>query len=128
MSNEVPRTTIGGRKTPIGREKEGDGGGGRSDLEKKELLQFQSALAALKCRIELDNAVNGNGASSELSMNALTAAARKATIAATIISNMIFSITDDESRHQTLPAADSESRTLRKMVRAWPNVQNGHGE
>mmetsp|Transcript_4491 Transcript_4491/g.10140 ORF Transcript_4491/g.10140 Transcript_4491/m.10140 type:complete len:1850 (-) Transcript_4491:1250-6799(-) len=56
-----------------------------SDLEKKELLQFQSALAALMCRMELDNAVNGSEASSELSMNALTAAARKATIAATTI-------------------------------------------
>ncbi|KAL7539490.1 hypothetical protein ACHAXR_012876 [Thalassiosira sp. AJA248-18] len=58
---------------------------GRSDLEKRELLLFQCALATSKCRMELENAaVNGSDEPSfEVSMDALTAASRRATIAAT---------------------------------------------
>jgi hypothetical protein len=52
-----------------------------SDLEKRELLHFQCALAASKCRIELDDAFVNNGAD-EPSVDALTAAARGATMAA----------------------------------------------
>lgn len=54
-----------------------------SDSEKRELLQFQCALATSKCRMDMYNAVKGSEPSSELSMDALTVAARKATLAAT---------------------------------------------
>ena len=51
---------------------------GRSDLEKKELMLFQSALATSKCRMELENALN-----QEKVDISLTAVSRRATIAAT---------------------------------------------
>lgn len=56
---------------------------GQSELDKKELIQFQCALAVSKCRMDLHSAttvVNENG---EVSTDALMSAARKATVAAT---------------------------------------------
>ena len=49
-----------------------------SESGKKELLEFQCALAASKCRIEFDNA-----AKSEALMNDIPVASRRATVAAT---------------------------------------------
>ena len=49
-----------------------------SESGKKELLEFQCALAASKCRIEFDNA-----AKSEALMNDISVASRRATVAAT---------------------------------------------
>ena len=56
---------------------------GQSEVEKKELIQFQCALAASKCRMDLHSAAVVNEKNGEVSTDALMSAARKATVAAT---------------------------------------------
>jgi len=56
---------------------------GQSEVEKKELIQFQCALASSKCRMDLYSTAVVTEENGEVSTDAIMSAARKATVAAT---------------------------------------------